>query len=474
MTEAEGGCSHGGMFSSLVLAAALAAAPAPRAAASAQTVVHVPKLDALSGLSSFLTRAGTHAALLRPEAWRAELHPFFVLDPTKPETLSAVGLDPAGPATLSLRQDGRVSCMRVADAKTFQAKAAEAIASAGGEAAKPVTSKGVTTVNTKRAAGGSMGYALKGKEVCSFGATELGGSALAKEAAKLVGKAPAQDARLGKVPGVAYFASGGTVVGLDGTGSVLKVEGTAVKLPLPPLQPRGASPYGTTKLDGMLFSRAAVAPAGVTESVGSMGATLQAVCPTCPKEQVQAMAAAVAKQLTGQMLVNMDNVQVRGSLRTPEARFFAVRQALAAEVTDAAAVKSALAPLSGFPGASAVEDGWVLAVKGGSVFVRLKGKQLVVGNDEAVTQATVAALTDTGGKLERAADFSLDPKRLARGLQQVSLGDVLADEQLAALFAISSELGPLLARSERITGWMESAPGNAHRFSLTWTLPESQ
>ncbi|MFP2929064.1 hypothetical protein ACLESO_28460, partial [Pyxidicoccus sp. 3LG] len=193
-----------------------------------------------------------------------------------------------------------------------------------------------------------------------------------------------------------------------------------------------------------------------------------------PKAQVQSVADAVAKQLTGNMLVNMDNVQVRGSLRAPEARFFAVRQALAAEVADAAAVKSALEPLGNFPGAKALADGYVLAVKGGSVFVRQKGKQLVVGNDEAVTQATVAALPETGAKLERAADFTLDPKRFARGLDQVSLADVLADEQLAALFAVSSELGPLLERSERITGWMDSAPGGAHRFSLTWTMPEAK
>ncbi|WP_164007936.1 hypothetical protein [Pyxidicoccus trucidator] len=462
------------MFSSLVLAATLAAAPAPRSAASAQTVVHVPRLDAMAGLSSFLERAGNHAALLRPSAWRAELHPFLVIDPTKPETLASAGLDAAGPATVSLRDDGRVSCLRVKDAKVFQEKAAEAISAAGGEEVKPTTSKGVTTVSVKRSAGGAMGYALKGQEVCSFGATDTGGPALLKEAVKLVGKAPAQDARLGKLPGVAYLTSGGTVLGLDGTSSALKVEGTAAKLPLPPFQARSTSPYGTMKSEGMLFSRVAVAPAGVSQAVGSLRATIQAVCPACPREQVQSMTDAVAKQLTGNMLVNMDNVQVRGSLRAPESRFFAVRQALAAEVTDAAAVKSALTPLGRFPGAKALADGWALAVKGGNVFVRLKDKQLVVGNDEAVTQATLAALPVTSAKLERAADFSLDPKKLARGLNQVSLADVLADEQLAALFAVSSELGPLLEQSERITGWMDSAPGNAHRFSFTWTLPAAK
>lgn len=459
------------MFSSLVLAATLAAAPAPRAAASAQTVVHIPKLDAMAGLSAFFERAGNSAAMLRPTAWRAELHPFLVIDPTKPETLSAVGLDAAGPATVSLREDGRISCLRVTDAKLFQAKAAEAITAAGGDEPKPTTAKGVTTVSVKRAAGGAMGYALKGQDVCAYGATDAGGPALLKEAVKLVGKAPAADARLGKVAGVAYVASGNTVVGLDGTGSELKVDGTALKLPLPPFQAKGTSPYGAMKPEGMLFSRVAVAPSGMSQAVGSLRATIQAVCPECPKEQVQSVADTVAKQLTGNVLVNMDNVRVRGSLRQPEARFFSVRQALAAEVTDAAAVKSALAPLGSFPGAKALADGWALAVKGGSVFVRLKGKQLVVGNDEAVTQATLAALPEAGAKLERAADFSVDPKKLARGLAQVSLSDVLADEQLAALFAVSSELGPLLEQSERITGWLDSAPGGAHRFNLTWTLP---
>ncbi|NTX09266.1 hypothetical protein HUA76_00605 [Myxococcus sp. CA056] len=462
------------MFSSLVLAATLAAAPAPRSAASAQTVVHVPKLDALTGLSAFLERAGTHAALLRPSAWRAELHPFLTIDPTRPETLTAVGLDATGPATVSLREDGRVSCMRVSDAKVFQQKAAEAMTEAGGAEAKPVTSKGVTTVSTTRAAGGAMGYALKGQEVCAFGATDEGGAVLLKESVKLVGKAPAPDARLSKVAGVAFLATGGTVVGLDGTASGLKVDGTAMKLPLPPFQAKSNSPYGAMKPEGLLFSRVAVAPAGVSQAVGSLRASIQALCPTCPKEQVQASADAVAKQLTGNMLVNMSNVQVRGSLRTREARFFAVKQALAAEVKDAAAVKSALAPLGTLPGAKALEDGWALTVKGGSVLVRQKGKHLVVGNDETVMQATMAALPETTAKQERAAEFALDPKLLARGLSQVSLSDVLSDEQLAALFAVSSELGPLLARSERITGWMDSVPGGAHRFVFDWTLPESK
>jgi hypothetical protein len=66
---------------SLVLAATLAAAPAPRAASSATTVVHIPRLDKLSGLQAFMSRAGTHAGLARPSTWAAEFHPFLALDP---------------------------------------------------------------------------------------------------------------------------------------------------------------------------------------------------------------------------------------------------------------------------------------------------------------------------------------------------------------------------------------------------------
>jgi hypothetical protein len=94
---------------SLVLAATLAAAPAPRAASSATTVVHIPRLDKLSGLQAFMSRAGTHAGLARPSTWAAEFHPFLALDPMSPATLSAVGIDPAGAATVSFIRRGKVS-----------------------------------------------------------------------------------------------------------------------------------------------------------------------------------------------------------------------------------------------------------------------------------------------------------------------------------------------------------------------------
>jgi hypothetical protein len=454
---------------SLLLATTLAAAPAPRALSSANTVVHIPQLDKLSGLQAFMTRAGTHAALARPSTWSAEFHPFLTVDPMRAETLSAAGIDPAGSATLSFISRGKVSCARLTDPKAFQARAAEALATGG--ALKTNTTKGVTTASTPRGSG-RAGYVLKGSEACSF-ATQYDDDDLLKETVKLMGKAPAADARLGKLPGAVFVLSGPVVVGLDGTVDGLQAEGTATRLPLPPFQASSASPYGAMKQEGLLFSRAQVAPAGLSQAVGSVRYSVQQVCPTCPSDQVDAVARAVTQQLTGHLLVIVDSVQVKSSLRTPEGRFFAPRQAVAAQVKDAAALKEALAPLRDFPGAQALEDGYSLALRGGTVFVRQKGQQLVLGNDEAVVKGLLDSLSNQATRLPHAVDFTADPKKVARALSQVSLMDVMGSQQLAGLFAVSAEMGPLLSNSARITGWLDSTPGGGHRFSLSWKLPVS-
>ncbi|HYI00535.1 hypothetical protein [Hyalangium sp.] len=454
---------------SLLLATTLAAAPAPRALDSATTAVHIPQLDKLSGLHAFMSRAGTYAALLRPSTWIPEFHPFLALDPLRPETLTAVGIDPAGPTTLSFIRSGEVSCSRLADPKAFQAKANEALTST--TPVKTATAKGLTTASAPRGTG-RAGYVLKGQEACSF-ATRYDDDDLLKDTVKLMGKAPAPDARLGKLPGAVYVLQGPTVVGLDGTADGLQAEGTATRLPLPPFQTSGSSPYGAMKLEGLLFSRAQVAPAGLSQAVGAVRYSIQQICASCQPEQVQAVAQAVTQQLTGHLLMLVDSVQVKASLRTPEGRFFAPRQAVAAQVKDAAKLKEALAPLARFPGAQALENGYSLALKGGTVFVLQKGQQLILGNDEAVVKTLLDSLSEKGAKLPHAVDFTADPKKVARGLSQVSLIDIMSNQQLVGLFAMSAEAGSLLSNSERISGWLDSAPGGGHRFSLTWTLPAS-
>lgn len=455
---------------SLLLAASLAAAPAPRALGSANTVIHIPRPDKLSGLQAFMSRAGVHAALARPATWSAEFHPFLALDPMRPETLTAAGIDPASPSTISFIERGEVSCSRLSDAQLFQAKANEVLASSS--LVRPTTAKGLTTASAARGTG-RAGYVIKGQDVCSF-STLYDDDDLLTATTQLIGKTPAPDARLAKLPGAVYILKGPSVVGLDGTADTLQAEGLSSRLPLPPFQSASSSPYGSLKLDGLLFSRAQLAPSGFTQAVGAVSSSVQQVCPSCPPEHVNAMAQAVTQQLTGHLLVLVDSVQVKASLRTLEGRFFAPRQAIAAQVKDAAKLKEALAPLALFPGAQVLADGYTLPLKGGAISVRQKGSHLVLGNDEAVVNTLLGALSDKpGAKLPHAVDFTADPKKVARGLSQVSLMDIMGNQQLAGLFAASAEMGPLLANSERLTGWLDSASAGGHRFSATWTLAAS-
>ncbi len=465
----------------LVLAASLAAAPSPRAATGADTVVHIPRLDALQGLTAFLTEAGQNAALLRPDAWLAELHPYLTLSPGQPEALQALGIDPAGAVTLSLRPTGRISCTRLSDPQRFQQKATERLVAGSGKALqlKPTTTGGVTTVLAPREAGGQAGYALKGQEACAFASGGGGfvddgqGKVLLKEASRLVTQTPKPDARLAPLAGAAFVSipKRGLVVGLDGGASELRVEGIGTQLPLPPFPAAASpSPYGTLKPEGLLFSRARMAPAGIAAAMGNVRALVQQACTACPPAEVASVARAVTERLTGQVLVAVDGVRSRPDMRSPEGRFFASRTALAAEVTDVAAMTQALAPLAKFPGARALADGYALGVKGGTLLLRLQGRQLVLGNDEALTGAVLSRIPETGGPLPHAVDFTVDPRRVAHGLKQVSLMDVVGDQRLAALFTAGIELGPLLNRGEAITGWIDGLAGGGHRFSSRWTL----
>ncbi|OJH37116.1 hypothetical protein BON30_27690 [Cystobacter ferrugineus] len=464
-----------------VLAASLAAAPAPRAATATETLVHIPRMDAIQGLTAFLERAGQPSAMLRPDVWFAELHPFLSIDPRQPDTFTRAGIDPATPLTLSVLASGRISCTRLADPKLFQERAAAMLLSANPKVTevKPTTSAGLTSVLVPRESGGDIGYALKGKEACAF-ASEGGGfvddgqgKVLFKEASRLVSQAPKADARMGKLPGTLYVSipKRGLTVGLDGSATALQVEGTGTNLPLPAFQSSGTSPYGTMMPSGLLFSRARLTPAGVSDVMDNVRSIIQRICPDCPKAEVTSITRSVSGRLTGNVLTVVDGVRPRPNLRTPEGRFFAPRQALVAEMTDPAAVKSALAPLAKFPGVRVLEDGYALDVKGGTLILHIRGRHLALGNDETVASSLLSVVPAQGAKLPHAVTFTVDPARVASGLKQVSLMDVISDKRLAGIFTVGLELGPLLTQSKDIEGWLDSLPGGGHRFSSRWTLP---
>ncbi|HET9451492.1 MAG TPA: hypothetical protein VFO83_11440, partial [Aggregicoccus sp.] len=322
-----------------------------------------------------------------------------------------------------------------------------------------------------------VGYVLQGSEACAFASPE-DGRALLKEATRLVRRAPGADPRLARLPGALFLLRGGEkagAVGLEGDAQGLRVQGMGESLPLPPLAAAGARPYAPAPAQpGLLQARAQVARAGLAEVVTALRFQVEAACPACPRGALGKVADQVAAQLTGHVLLRVSEVRTRGGLRTPAARLFAPRQALAAQVKDAAAVRKALAPLARLPGASALPDGHALAVPGGTLAVRLVGQHLVVGNDDAVLQGLTQSLAAAPAAPARqhGVELTLDPRLVARALAGVSLLDVVASPDLAGLFAVGAELGPLLRASEPVQGWLDGGTGGAaHRFGLTWRLP---
>ena len=79
---------------------------------------------ATNQLVAWTRAAGERSALLRPESWSGELHPFLRLDATRADSLRDAGLDPAGSATLSVAGKLRVACFSLSNPKTHVERAA--------------------------------------------------------------------------------------------------------------------------------------------------------------------------------------------------------------------------------------------------------------------------------------------------------------------------------------------------------------
>jgi hypothetical protein len=172
------------------------------------------------------------------------------------------------------------------------------------------------------------------------------------------------------------------------------------------------------------------------------------------------LAPKVAPLLTGNVALFVARVKVTQGLRTGEARYFAVKHVLLAEVSDAAAVKALLGGI----------DEAALATRKGKLEVGLAGSTLYLSNDAAAKDAALRALEGAGGAQAHAGEAAIDPKLLADGLSQVPLLEALQAPELAGLVAAATELGPLLLASTRVEGWVDPAGEGTHRGQAVWEL----
>ncbi|MFZ5441910.1 MAG: hypothetical protein ACOZQL_18035 [Myxococcota bacterium] len=444
------------MLSSLVLISLLSA---PRAPADAEVVAWVPRLDAAAELLPFFTAAGTRSVLLRPETWRADAHALIDVDVTDAAALARVGIDGTASLTRSRVGEAVVSCVRVTDVDAYR-RACDAKLARLGEVFEKLE-QGVSLYGTRDPLGRvQAAYALSGKESCAIAGHGLSVEKLLPSLAKTVTKpAVGPGFRLAaKLPGVVQLVapSGSSVgaVGLTAKGLALTIDTKLKGAPLAQLQGAGASPFGAFSAPGMAVLRGRFARSQVPALIDEVVRLLPGAGALRP------VAAEVAPFVTGNVAVLISHAKVTTGLRSKEARAFALRSALLVEVSDTAAVDAALAKL----------EPRLLAFREGTLSVTREGTTLVVSNDAEVRARAVGALARSAGKQTHAVEFEVDPKLVAKGLQQVPLLEAVQAPELAGLVAAGTELGPLLLASERVSGWVDSATGAQHVGRLTWQL----
>ncbi|MEW6430000.1 MAG: hypothetical protein AB1730_00720 [Myxococcota bacterium] len=432
---------------------------APRAPADAALVTYVPKLDALSTLMPFFTAAGSRSTLLRPEGWRAVAHPVLEFDVTDAASLEAAGIDPRSSLSASRLGDSSVSCVTVKDVRTYVDRSEARLQRLGEVSTKK--EGGVTVVGARDALHRVLaGYVLAGSESCAISGHGRSVEKQLPELAKALGKAakgPGFSLAQGLGGAAQVVVPKGSPLGalaLSGAGLTLTADARARGLPVAPLAGAGASPFAALAPAGLATVRARLereALAPVLERVLREIPNARALVP---------LASQVAPLLTGNVALYASKVKVTQGLRSREARYFAVKNVLLAEVTDAAAVRALLdaAKLS------------TLASREGTVEVGLSGTTLYLANDTGARDVALGALEKAAGKQAHAGEAIVDPRLLADGLSQVPLLEVLQAPELAGLVAAATELGPLLLASKRVSGWLDTAGPGQHRAQATWQL----
>lgn len=457
------------MTLSILLAASLAATPSPRAIPSAQAAIHFPRLDRLGGVLAFMDHAGDYAVTLRPANWRGEFLPLLQVDPTRAESLTSAGIDPAGPATVSVVGEAEVTCVTLHDPKAFEARARQSLEGRG----QPWKGKAQGLALTGIQSGKEVvaGYVVRGTDACVVEGVNADGL-LQQAAAQLVRPAPgAAWKNAAGLPGVAYIVTSRGTVGVDGDADRLRLEGRSARLPLPPVRTGSPSPYAAMRPSGLLFLRALLEPSAIPQALGALEYEVSQACPSCDRSKMAELSRALAPTLTGHVLMRVDRVQPGTTLRTPSGRYFAVKHAFLAEVTRPEEAQAALAQVASWSNARKTGDGYAIPLPEGEIALGLHGNQLYLGNDAEAMKAALDGLGGAPGKLPHGAEYVIDPRQVARALARIPLLEAISSRELAPLLALSTELGPLFGASESLTGWADSAGPGAHRFSLDWKMP---
>jgi len=445
----------------LPLLATLAAAPLPRAASPADVAVFIPHLDNLTALAAWGEKAGARSVLLRPGTWTSEFGAFFFVDPTRADSLTAAGLYPKGDATVSRIGDGRLTCAALADVALFRRRSDERLKLLGEVEHK--SERGVEWALARLEKTLRAGYAIKGRYGCSF-AGPARVEALATEAGARV-QSPSPTAGWPSAGTVWVKAPQGSIA-LRATPTDLVAEAKPSRSLAADLAAAGPSPYAALAPSGLLFARARIKAAAVAPWAHTLVASLGSVCPACGAPDVSADVDALAALFTGNVLLRVDRAQVKGTLRSAAERYFSARHAYLFELSTPADALPVVAHLAQTLGAKTDGDAFALGVPGGVLRFGIRESHFFLANDEAALQRIATATSAPAATQGHGLEAWLDPRLAAQALGQIPLLDILGSSELASLFAVGTEVGPLLG----ITDSVSASADAPSRITLTWRL----
>ncbi len=441
---------------------ALILAVSPPVGSAADTAVVVPTLSKLEGWAPFLDRAAEKNGLFRRESWRDVLHPLVPVDFSRVDSMKEAGIDPKGAGSLWTEGPLTVVCVELADVKRFEERAKEKLKTLGND--WQINASGLKVVGAKDAIDRVMGgYVLKGRLSCSASAQGQSAERGLVAVAKLMASGAVAKG-FGSVRGDAVVHTNGVWLGLKASGLTVDGDWRSGALELGKLT-AGSSPYADTKAPGLALLKLRVDPAELAHLDRRMLDGLAGAM-SVPLPVVQQAAETLSTHLSGNLVMLVSHVEVRGSLRTAPGRFFSLRQAWVAEAKDEKSAGELKALIASTPGAVADGDGYSLrsGLKAG-----VKGLHLWFADDPATLKTLLDALPAKPGAQKHGLELEVDPRLLAKALGQVPLLDAVSDPNLAGLLAAGSEMGPLLLVTQRLALTADGAPG-AHTGHLVWTL----
>lgn len=457
------------MLSPLLLTAVLAAAPG-RELPKAELVVRAPSVERAQGLAAFLDRAGRHAPTLG--MWQQLVYPLLGDAALSPERLTALGGSGGAALTGSVRGSQAMACLTLADPALFDAQLGRRLERLGTPSALGV--QGLDAGRQVRDGEGRIqGFARRKGEACTFAAPATLAGQAARDAVQALRARPA---KVSGARGLELVFAGGRA-NVDGSADALRMQGTAASPRALPLQGAGASPYANVEVRGTAQLALRLEPrAGGAALTGALHRVAR-LCTGCDRALLGGSIRGLSEQLTGAAVIRIGTFRpTDAGLRTPLGRYRALPFALVAQHRPGRGISTALATLRQLPGVIATPDGVRLPLGGqADLFLGVRGGHLYAASSEELAAGLLADVASEGaaGRLAHGAVLRADAPALARALDRIPLLEVLAVPELAALLALSHELGPLLGRTERLSLGLDPVKGARARsvsFDARWEL----